>query len=243
MIENRNDKSMFNLAFKEPQTLRERVYLYLREAITKSMLLPGDRIIEKKIAEKLNVSITPVREALLQLNVEGFVEIKTHRNVVVKQISLTEIEELYEIQGVLEGYAARRASLDLNDQDLLKIKNLTEKMEKYFRSNNIEKFYESNKGFHEIFLKKSHNQSIYDLVSNLNLRKKMFRYRVTFLAKKEVMKKALDDHKKILNAFLAHDLDAIEKLVRDHWISDSRIREFENGYKNEKNSNPADQNF
>ena len=104
-------------------------------------------------------------------------------------------------------------------------------MEKYFRSNNVEKFYESNKEIHEIFLKKSNNQSIYDLVSNLNLRKKMFRYRVTFLAKKDVMKKALDDHKKILNAFLAHDPDAIERLVRDHWISDSRIKEFENGCK------------
>lgn len=231
MNENRNNKSTFSLEFKEPQTLRERIYLHLREAITKSMLQPGERIIEKNIAEELNVSITPVREALLQLNVEGFVEIQTHRNVVVKQISLTDITELYEIQGVLEGYAAKQASLNLNDQDLLKIKKLTEKMEKYLTSNNVEKFYESNKEIHEIFLKKSNNQSIYDLVSNLNLRKKMFRYRVTFLAKKEVMKKALDDHKKILNAFLARDPDTIERIIREHWISDSRIREFENGYK------------
>jgi len=231
MVENRNDKSTFSIEFKEPQTLRERIYLHLREAITNGMILPGQRIIEKKIAEELKVSITPVREALLQLNVEGFVEIKTHRNVVVKQISLADINELYEIQGVLEGYAARRASLNLNDQDLSKIKKLTEKMEKYFRSNNVEKFYESNKEIHEIFLKKSNNQSIYDLISNLNLRKKMFRYRVTFLAKKDVMKKALDDHKKILNAFLARDSDTIERLIREHWISDSRIREFENGFK------------
>ena len=231
MNENRNDKSTFSIEFKEPQTLRERIYLHLREAITNGMILPGQRIIEKKIAEELKVSITPVREALLQLNVEGFVEIKTHRNVVVKQISLADINELYEIQGVLEGYAARRASLNLNDQDLSKIKKLTEKMEKYFRSNNVEKFYESNKEIHEIFLKKSNNQSIYDLISNLNLRKKMFRYRVTFLAKKDVMKKALDDHKKILNAFLARDSNTIERLVREHWISDSRIREFENGFK------------
>jgi len=231
MSKKRNDKSTFSIAFKEPQTLRERIYLHLREAITKSMLLPGERIIEKNIAEELNVSITPVREALLQLNVEGFVEIKTHRNVVVKQISITEIAELYEIQGLLEGFAAKRASLNLNDQDLIKIKKLTEKMEKFFKSNNVEKFYESNKEIHEIFLKKSNNQSIYDLVSNLNLRKKLFRYRVTFLAKKDVMKNALNDHKKILNAFLARDADTIERLVREHWISDSRIREFENGYK------------
>ena len=110
-------------------------------------------------------------------------------------------------------------------------KKLTEKMEKYFKSNNIEKFYESNKAIHEIFLKKSNNQSIYDLISNLNLRKKLFRYRVTFLARRDVMKKALDDHKKILAAFSARDSDAIEKLIREHWISDSRIREFENGSK------------
>ena len=231
MEENRKDKSAFSIDFKEPQTLRERIYLHLREAITKNMLLPGERITEKKIAEELNVSITPVREALLQLNVEGFVEIKAHRNAVVKQISLTEIAELYEIQGLLEGFAARQASSNLTDQDLAKIKKLTEKMEKYFKSNNVEKFYESNKEIHEIFLKKSNNHSIYELVSNLNLRKKLFRYRVTFLAKKDVMKNALDDHKKILNAFLARDADTIEKLVREHWTSDSRIREFKNGYK------------
>ena len=138
---------------------------------------------------------------------------------------------MYEVQGVLEGFAARRASPNLDDQDLMKIKKLTEKMEKYYESNNVEKFYESNKEIHDIFLKKSNNQSIYDLVSNLNLRKKLFRYRVTFLAKRDVMKNALDDHKKILNAFLACDADTIERLVREHWISDSRIREFENGYK------------
>ena len=104
-------------------------------------------------------------------------------------------------------------------------------MEKFFKANNVEKFYESNKEIHEIYLKKCGNQSIYDLVSNLNLRKKMFRYRVTFLAKKDIMEKALDDHKKILNAFLARDPNTIERLVREHWISDSRIKEFENGYK------------
>ena len=50
-------------------------------------------------------------------------------------------------------------------------------------------------------------------------------------------------NRKILNAFLARDANTIERLVREHWISDSRIREFENGYKNEKNSKTDDQNF
>ena len=71
----------------------------------------------------------------------------------------------------------------------------------------------------------------------------MFRNRVTFLAKKDVMKKALDDHIKIFDAFLARDSDTIERLVREHWISDSRIKEFENGYKNGYNSAPDDQDF
>lgn len=233
MIENSNGKSTFNIEFKEPQTLRERIYLHLREAITKNMLLPGERIIEKQIAEKLNVSITPVREALLQLNVEGFVEIQTHKNVIVKQISLTEIKELYEIQGVLEGYAARRASKDMSDSDLLRIKKLTEKMEKCFSSNNVLKFYKSNQEIHEIFLKNSKNKSLYDHITHLNLRKKMFRYRVGFLAKKSIMKKALDDHKMILNAFLARESETVERLVREHWISDSRTREYEDHYSEE----------
>lgn len=233
MDEEQKSKGLFSIGFTTPKTMRERIYLNLREAIINNKLRPGQRLLEKEIANEFNVSITPVREAMFQLSVEGFVEVETHKSVVVKPVSLEEVSEIYEVQGVLEGYAGRLATLNLNDEHLSEMEKLIEKMQKYLKSNDVNRFYEMNQKAHEIFLKQSGNQLIYDLISKLNLRKKMFRYRVTFLAKKEIMKKAIEDHKKILEGFISRNPDEVEKLVREHWKSDTRITEFESAMQKE----------
>ena len=226
-MNNRKNKRLFNIEFREPKTLRERIYVHLREAIINNYFPAGDRIFEKEIAKEFNVSVTPVREAIFQLSMEGFVEIKTYKNIIVKEISLKEVNEIYEVQGVLEGFAGRLSTLQLNDKHLSKMVSLIEKMEKYYELNNIDNFYDNNSKIHDIYIKQSGNQLINDLISKLNLRKKMFRYRVTFLSRKEVMKKAIEDHKKILKGFKSRDPDEVEKLIREHWTSDKRIKNFE----------------
>lgn len=226
-MNNQKDKKLFNIKFKEPKTLRERIYIHLREAIINNYIPAGDRIFEKEIAKEFNVSVTPVREAIFQLSMEGFVEIKTYKNIVVKEISLKEVNEIYEVQAVLEGFAGRLSTLQLNDNHLSKMASLINKMEKYYELNDIDNFYDKNGEMHDIYIKQSGNQLINDLISKLNLRKKMFRYRVTFLSKKEVMKKAIEDHKKILKGFKSRNPDEVERLIREHWTNDKRIKNFE----------------
>ena len=87
-VQNSGSKMLFKLGIEEPKTLRERIYFSLREAITNNNLVPGRRLFENKIARDFNVSVTPVRESILQLSTEGFLELKTYKNVVVKEISL-----------------------------------------------------------------------------------------------------------------------------------------------------------
>ncbi|TET75083.1 MAG: GntR family transcriptional regulator [Candidatus Aminicenantes bacterium] len=233
MNDKKAKRKLFNIEFKEPETLRERIYFHLREAIIHGYITAGERIVEKKIAQEFNVSITPAREAILQLSMEGFVEIKTHKNIIVSQISLKEMGEIYEVQAVLEGVAGRLAAPELSEEHLSKMEKLIEDMIKHFKSNNVDKFYEANEKMHEIYLKRSGNELVNDLISKLNLRKKMFRYRVTFLAKRDVMKKAIEDHKKILKGFLSRDPEEVEKLIRDHWKSDTRIKDFEIAMQND----------
>ena len=236
MSNQKNTKKIFKLKFEEAKTLREKIYIYLRDAITNNDIPPGERIYEKQIAEDFNVSITPVREAILQLSMEGFIEVTTHKNIIVKQISLLEVNDIYEVQAALEGFAGRLATLQLNDKHLNKMEKLIEKMEKYYDLNNIDKFYELNETIHELYLKQSGNQLINDIISNIELRKKMFRYRITFLSKKEIMKKAIDDHKNILKGFLSRNPDEVERLIRDHWTNDTRIEEFRMAMRNESNN-------
>lgn len=221
-----NKKKLFKIELKQPKSLRERIYIHLREAIANNYFPPGTRILEKEIARDFNVSVTPVREAIFQLSMEGFVEVKTHKNIVVKQVSLKEVSEIYEVQAVLEAFAGRLATHRLNDEHVQQMKKLVEKMRKYLRLNDVDKFYEVNEQMHEIYLNISENQLINDLIAKLNLRKKMFPYRVTFLSKKEVMKKAVKDHEKIIKGFLSGDPEKVEKPIRKHWLSDKRIKEF-----------------
>ena len=227
MEKNQNNKKLFKIEFKQPKSLRERIYIHLREAITNNYFPPGTRILEKEIARDFNVSVTPVREAVFQLSMEGFVEIKTHKNIIVKQVSLKEVNEIYEVQAVLEGFAGRLATHHLNDDHLKRMQKLIEKMKKYLKLNDVDSFYEANEKMHEIYLNLSGNQLINDLIAKLNLRKKMFPYRVTFLSKEEVMKKAIKDHENILRVFLLRDPEEAEKSIREHWTSDKRIEEFE----------------
>ena len=237
MKKSQNKRRLFNIEFKQPKTLRERIYIHLRQAIIDNYFPPKMRIVEREIAEEFDVSITPVREAILQLGVEGFVEAKSHKDVVVKQISLKEIGEIYEVQAVLEGFAGRLATPRLNEKDLSRMERLTKDMVKHFESNNVDKFYDVNEKMHEIFLKQSGNELLNDLNSKLNLRKKMFRYRVTFLAKREVMKKAIEDHKRILQGFFSRNPEKVEELIRSHWTNDMRIKDFETAMEEELTKN------
>lgn len=235
MNDRKDIKKLFHIEFKEPRTLRERIYAHLREAIISNYLPSGERIFDKEIARSFNVSITPVREALLQLSIEGFVEIKSYKDIIVREISLKEISEIYDVQAVLEGLAGKLAVPNMNGEHFSKMEKLIRKMSEYFKSNKVDKFYEVNQKIHELYLKQCGSQLIYDLVSHLNLRKKMFRYRVTFLSKKKVMKKALEDHKNILKAFLSRDQEKVERLIVEHWRSDTRMKAFEIAVQSELN--------
>ncbi len=98
-----------------PPTLRELALRYLRERITSGALPPGARLSDFVLAKEIGISRTPVREALQRLAADGLVDVVPHLGATVRQPSADELEELYEIRGLLEAHAAARAAAHRDD--------------------------------------------------------------------------------------------------------------------------------
>src|SRR5271157_4646870 len=107
--------------------MREEAYRRLREAIFYGKLRPGERLVEVDICRTFDVGRTPLREALRQLQMEGFLDVTANKGAVVRKISPDEMESIYDVIALLESYAAREAtkrlvSIDAG-QELVKIQN------------------------------------------------------------------------------------------------------------------------
>lgn len=105
--------------------IRERAFTVLREAIIAGDLSPGERLVEELLAERFQVSRTPLREAIHKLELEGFVTRLPKRGVIVAEISVRQARELYDVRSYLDGFAARLTAERLTEPErgkLLQIK-------------------------------------------------------------------------------------------------------------------------
>lgn len=88
----------------------EEAYQKIRDAITYGQLKPGERLVETKICEIFKVGRTPLREALRQLQMEGYIDVFSNKGAVISKISIRDVEEIYNIVAILEGYATEVAT-------------------------------------------------------------------------------------------------------------------------------------
>ncbi|MET9680705.1 GntR family transcriptional regulator [Streptomyces coeruleorubidus] len=107
--------------------VRERVTADLRQAIIAGSLRPGDRLVERELAERFGVSRVPVREAIRALVAEGFVHFETPRRTVVRRLTPNDVKELFELREALEVYAAGLAAARATPQDLAEVQELLDR--------------------------------------------------------------------------------------------------------------------
>ena len=108
-----------------PKTLSQSIYNYLKEAIISHQLKASQRINEKEIADLFQVSITPVREAVLRLGAEGFIDSNFHREAVIKEVSYRELKEIFQVLGVLDSVAVGLILDTINQEELKELESLT----------------------------------------------------------------------------------------------------------------------
>lgn len=195
-------------------TKAEYVYKLMKDKILKSQWNMGDSIIISKVAEELDVSIIPIREALKRLETEGLVDIIPHKGARVTTIDSDKVAEIISIRAVLEGYAARTIIPYMDEERLKHLKSMVAKMDQYVIEGNTEQFAVSNKEFHREMYRLTPYPLLYDMIFNLwdggNWSKSVFAFEPARMAQSN------EEHKKILATIEEKDGNLVERLVRDH---------------------------
>jgi len=152
------------------KSLKEQVYEYLREQMRRGEIMPGSAIDMEETSKKLGVSKTPLRDALLQLEMEEFVTILPRRMVVVNSLTKDDVRNYYEIIGSLESMAMLKAFDRLQASDIEALQKLNAGMKDAIAANDFDLYYERNLAFHNTFLNLCGNDSLVKLVNNLKKR-------------------------------------------------------------------------
>jgi DNA-binding GntR family transcriptional regulator len=154
------------MMFERPSSIREAAYKHLRGAILAGSLVPGERISEPAFAETLGLSRTPIREALQSLAKEGLVEITPHKGARVRQLSVKEIEEVYQVRAVLESEAARLAACHATRDEVGSIFACLEHLNT-LDPDNFTAQRQADMRFHSCFVAAGHNGTLEHLFNNL----------------------------------------------------------------------------
>jgi len=193
-------------------TLREKILETIRDAIMSGALKPGEKVAEPELAERFGISRTPIREAFRQLESEGYLTVIPRKGAVVVSFSPKEIEEFYAIKSILEGYAARRACLNLTTREIEKLTAINEKLRQLAGEGDLKHFFKVHSDFHDTFIRACNNEKLQEMIGNLV--NKFQRLRLASLSLPGRMLISVQEHEKIVDAFLARDEELAEQLVR-----------------------------
>lgn len=150
--------------------LRDQVRDDVRQRIVTGELQPGQRIVERELAEQLGVSRIPVREAFRMLESEGFVSVLPRRGVVVSHLSQKDVEELFDVREALEVHAAKRATQLASNAELKRLCRIADRGWRAAESADARKAAECQEKFHDEMIRLAHNDLLAVMVGPLQAR-------------------------------------------------------------------------
>jgi DNA-binding GntR family transcriptional regulator len=185
----------------------------LIERILSGRLAPGDRIIETRVAQEIGVSQAPVREALRDLELFGFIESSPFRGAVVRKISVEELVQIYPIRAALEGVAARSAAARIDEAGLKRLEAALARLRKAAASGDRRTAVEADFAFHLIVVEASGNNLLRQFWERMRLATTTF---LTVSKSAHSLGEIADRHSPVLAALRARDPDAAEYAMRRH---------------------------
>jgi DNA-binding GntR family transcriptional regulator len=171
----------------ETRSLREQVYEYLRDQMSTGGLQPGSFLDLNELARRLGISRTPLREALLHLESQGFVTVLPRRGFRLNALTLDDIRHYYEIIGALEAAALANAGNALGTADFARMRQLDAAMAEAVAARDFDRYYQANLAFHDVYLNRTDNLR---LVAHVHLLKQ----RLYDWPRRESMVQAWEQH-------------------------------------------------
>ena len=184
----------------EYQPLRDLVYDTLRQSILKGEIMPGERLIEEELAEKLGVSRTPVREAVHRLQQEGLVNTLPRRGAHVADISEKNVHDVLEVRKAMEELAVRLAVDRITPQGKIKLREAENAFAQASRGRDLREIARLDEAFHDVIYHATENEKLEMLLNNL--REQMYRFRYEYLKDEKSRTRLRTEHHDITEAIL-----------------------------------------
>ncbi|MDR1572938.1 MAG: GntR family transcriptional regulator [Clostridiales Family XIII bacterium] len=203
------------------QSLYGELFSKLREDILAERLKSGEKLAEQRVCEAYKVSRTPVREALRQLAADGLIEMLPNRGAFVLGFSRSDMEDIFDLRGICETQAARRAVERITEGRLAELDEILEFMEFYTKKRDAKKMTEINANFHQLIHDASGCRMLRRTLSSCLL---YIRYsRQTKAYSEDALPAILAEHRRICEAFHAADAEAGADAMRAH-VENARAR-------------------
>jgi DNA-binding GntR family transcriptional regulator len=196
------------------QSLADDTYLKIRDALLSGEFEPGQRLSEPELALKFNISRSPIREALVRLEHEGFIDRQANGRMIVRALDIDDLTQLYEVRAVIEGFAARLAAPLLRTVDLERMSARVDAMEKCVRKGDPEGALAAGQDFHDIITQECPNRRLIEMLSGLRAR--ISRYRSVVASLGDYEKERVTEHRRILKALYQRNAEAAQQEVTRH---------------------------
>jgi DNA-binding GntR family transcriptional regulator len=201
----------------DTSTFADRAYTALKDVIVSLNVYhaPGEvRLDERQLANDLGISRTPVREAMAQLEREGFVRSVPRRGIYVVRKTKREVIELITAWAALESMAARLITQHASDKEVAALRGMFVKFENGTLHAKLDEYSEVNIEFHQTIIRMSGNSVLVDLAENLFTHMRMIRRKT--IGEQDRADRSIHDHMTIIEALEARDTERAGELVRDH---------------------------
>jgi DNA-binding GntR family transcriptional regulator len=186
----------------------------IREAIIDGRLAPGQRLKEEELARELGMSRTPVREALLRLQSEGLVESLPRRGAIVRSYAVDELDEMYQLRAVLEGYAARRAATRISPEDLTRLEDSCARFDRLRAEDDLLDLVQENLFFHNVILEAAASDRLGPMVRKVIDIPLVYKSFYWYSPEQKLISEHY--HKQLTRALRLGDAERAELIMREH---------------------------
>ena len=203
--------------FDNPVSFKRQAYAALKNVIVSADVYRNRddiRLDERQLAQDFGISRTPVREAMAQLEREGFVRAVPRRGIYIVRKTRREVIEMITAWAALESMAARLITKSAGDEEIASLRRMFATFEGGQVAAKLDEYSEVNIEFHQSIIRMSRNRVLIDLAENLFTHMRMIRRKT--IGEKDRAARSIRDHMNIIEALEARDTARAEDLVRDH---------------------------
>jgi phosphonate utilization transcriptional regulator len=213
------------IALLQNSSLAAVVQQEIERAILVGDYLPGTKLNEAALADKLGVSRGPVREAFRMLDEAGLVRTEKNRGVFVRDIPIAEALEIFDLRAAMDEWVGKKLATNITAMELKEIKTLVLEMEQAVKTQDAHQYHVLNLKFHDRMVGATGNRKLTDTYRKLI--KELSLFRRQNLADSVLMKKFLAEHKLIVKAIASGDAVAAGRAMFDH-VMQSKQRTIDN---------------